>query len=97
MTDSIQDNDLSKPINETTDQPNNTILPWIRHNAKVTFTHPSLGPKPKWGYLQQDTSQHPDEAWSFIAGKNKTGNVVQIPNLRQIAHDLLTQHQLFQV
>ena len=35
-----------------------------------------------------------DEAWSFIAGKNKTGNVVSIPNLRQIAHDLLTQHQL---
>ena len=47
MTDSIQDNDPSTAITETSDQPNNPLLHWIKHDAKVTFTHPSLGPKPK--------------------------------------------------
>ena len=67
----------------------------MKNNAKVTLSHPSIGQKPKWDYLQCDEKQQPDKAWSLITGKNITGQKVELPNFRQISHDLLTQHQLF--
>ena len=95
MAESIKDNDPTAPLEDSSDPTSNLIFPWIQHDAKVIFCHPSLGPKPKWGYFQHDESQHPDEALFFIAGKNKTGNRVQIPILRFITQDLLTEHRLF--
>ena len=62
MSESITDNDPTAPLEIPSDPTPNPLLPWIQHDAKVTFCHPSLGPKPKWGYLQHDDSQHPDEA-----------------------------------
>ena len=42
------------PIDQTKPCPS---LPWIKNNAACTFSHPSLGPKPKWGLLQCDPSK----------------------------------------
>jgi hypothetical protein len=50
MADTLQDNDPNAPLQDDTLPQANPILPWIQHDAKVPFSHPTLGPKPKWGY-----------------------------------------------
>ena len=44
MANSIRDNDPSSAIEDQFSHISNPLLPWIQDNAKVTFSHPSLGP-----------------------------------------------------
>ena len=95
MADDILDHDPDAPLIEPSPAQADPLLPWIKHDAKVTFSHPALGPQHKWGFLQHDPSAPTESAWSFVAGKNKTGQTVELPNFRQIIPTLLTSHQLF--
>ena len=54
IAESINDHDPTAPLVDTSNPTPNPIFPWIQHDAKVTFCHPSLGPNPKWDYLHHD-------------------------------------------
>jgi hypothetical protein len=91
MADDLLDHDPTATRIDAPSTTANPALPWLLHDAKCTLSHPALGPRPKWGYLQfDDSSSNADDAWSFICGKNKTGTTVQLPKFREKAHDLLT-------
>jgi hypothetical protein len=71
-------------------------LPWIKHDAACTFSHPSLGPKPKWGLLKCDPSKPIESAWHFASGKKGQGKIVELPRFCETAQTLLTEQRLFQ-
>jgi hypothetical protein len=81
------------PVNPSAANP---ALPWLQHDARATFSHPSLGPKPKWGLLKCDPSQPIESAWTFAAGKKGQGKVIDLPNFCEKAHTLLAERQLTQ-
>ena len=94
MADDLLDHDPSATLVDEPSETANPALPWLLHDAKCTLSHPALGPRPKWGYLQFDeSSTNADNAWSFICGKNKTGTTVQLPNFREKAHEGVYERQ----
>ena len=96
MSSLITDTNVSSPPNVDPIDPVSPHpgLPWIQHSAKVTFTHPSLGSKPKWGILRCDTSQPIENAWSFAVGKNGQGKCISLPNFCETASTLVSQNRL---
>ena len=47
-------------------------------------------PKPKQGYLQYDNDQ-----WTFIPGRNKTQDPIQLPEFEQLADSMVANKKLF--
>ena len=60
MTEDINDHDPKTPLVDSTTPQAHPVLPWIKHDAKVTLSHPSL--TPKWDYLQCNKNEKPDQA-----------------------------------
>jgi len=72
----------------------NAAISWIKHDAKATFYHPTLGPQPKWGRILCDSSQPIESAWSFVCGKHGRGKRIVIPNLCENTHNLIGSSRL---
>ena len=50
-------------------QPLNNLLPWIKHNSKVTINLQRHFSTPKQGYLTHNTNT---DEWYFIPGRHKS-------------------------
>ncbi len=67
-------------------------LPWIMHDAKATLYLPNIMPKPKRGFLQLDETNN---EWSFIPGRTKKNEKINLPDFIAIVDSLINNKKLF--
>ena len=58
------------------------MLPWLKHDAKITISLPHFQHRPKQGFLQ---SSDGDGDWYFIPGRSKTKDPIHLPNFHEKA------------
>ena len=72
--------------------PANRIIPWIKHDAKVTIVLQRHFEKPKQGYI---THESDTDTWHFIPGRHKTKDKILLPNFRDLCHSMVINKRLF--
>ena len=90
MGDELSDTDPTKPI--TTDKTLNSMLPWLKHNCKITITLPALQSTPKQGYTQQSDA-HND--WYFLPGRNKQQAPIHLSKFQEKTFSMFQNKKLF--
>ena len=73
--------------------PANGLLPWIKHDSKVTIFLQRHFTTPKQGFLQHNPKC---DTWTFIQGRYKSKQPIPLPNFRELCHSMALNKRLFQ-
>ena len=88
----IMDHDLTIAPTDADNAIPFPLLPWIKHNSKVTLYLPNRMTTPKQGFLHLK-----DEEWIFQPGR-KPGNKatpIELPDFKEIAQSMINNKKLF--
>ena len=87
----IFDHNPTAPASDT-DEPLNRILPWIKHNAKVTIILQRHFTTPKQSYLHHIPQS---DEWTFIPGRHKSKEPIPLPNFKIHTQSMVDNKRLF--
>ena len=60
----------------------NQMIPWLKHDAKITIALPQFQQRPKQGFLQLSEG---DGDWYFIPGRGKIHDPIHLPDFHEKA------------